>query len=168
MPLKPTMIRFDVSALAKARPGASLTLDVDTGPQNLTDVELGFLRGAIHVVRVQGGLLVQGTVESQLRLDCVRCLDPFVLPIALEIEEIFGLPGAGPRPDVTYTVGDDGWLNLAPLLRELAWVATPMKPLCDPDCKGLCPQCGVNLNEESCTCERTVIDPRLAALKDLL
>lgn len=168
MPLNPTMIRFDVSALTKARPGASLTLNVDTGPQHLIDLELGVLRGTIQVIRVQGGLLVQGTLESQLRLDCVRCLESFVLPIALEIEEIFGLPGAGPRPDVTYKVGDDGWLDLAPLLRELAWVATPMKPLCDPECKGLCPQCGVNLNEESCTCERTRIDPRLAALKDLL
>lgn len=164
------MIRFDVSALTKARLGTSLTLDVDAGPQSLADVELDFLRGTIRVVRVQGGLLVQGTVESQLCLECVRCLEPFVFPIALELEEVFRLPGAGPSPtlDASYVVGDDGWLDLAPLLRELAWVATPMKPLCHSDCKGLCPQCGANLNLESCTCERVRIDPRLAALRDLL
>jgi len=65
-------------------------------------------------------------------------------------------------------VSDDGWLDLTPLLREQAWVALPMKPLCRPDCKGLCPQCGANLNLESCTCESVKIDPRLALLKDLL
>lgn len=162
------MIRFDVSALTKAPLGTSLTLDVDTGPQSLIDLELGFLRGTIQVVRVQGGLLVQGTVESRLGLECVRCLEPFVLPIALELEEIFRLPGAGARPDSVYRVGDDGWLDLAPLLREQAWVAIPMKPLCRADCKGLCPQCGAALNLESCTCEVGRVDPRLALLKDLL
>jgi uncharacterized protein len=162
------MIRFDVSVLAKARPGASLTLNVDTGPQSLTDLEVDFLRGTIRVVRVRGGLFVQGIVKSQLCLECVRCLESFVLPITLELEEIFRLPGAGLSPDVSYAVGDDGWLDLAPLLREYAWVAIPMKPLCHPDCKGLCPQCGANLNLESCTCESARIDPRLALLKDLL
>jgi uncharacterized protein len=162
------MIRFDVSALTKARLGTSTTLDVDTGPQSLTDLELDFLRGTIQVVRVQGGLLVQGTVESQLGLECVRCLEPFVLPITLELEEIFRLPGAGLRPDALYAVGDDGWLDLGPLLREQAWVAIPMKSLCHADCRGLCPQCGANLNLESCTCETERVDPRLALLKDLL
>ncbi len=162
------MIRFDVSALTKARLGTSLTLNVDTGPQSLTDLNVRFLHGTVQVVRVQGGLLVRGTVESQLGLECVRCLEPFVLPITLELEETFRLPGAGPRPDVSYAVGNDGWLDLAPLLREQAWVAIPMKPLCSPDCKGLCPQCGTNLNLESCTCESMRLDQRLALLKDLL
>jgi uncharacterized protein len=162
------MIRFDVFALTKARLGASLVLNVDTGPQSLTDLELDFLRGTIQVIRVQGGLLVQGTVESRLGLECVRCLEPFVLPITLELEEIFRLPGAGLRPDGLYAVGDGGWLDLAPLLREQAWVAIPMKPLCRADCRGFCPQCGANLNLESCTCETGRVDPRLALLEDLL
>ena len=162
------MIRFDVSTLTKARLGTSLTLNVDTGPQDLTDLELDFVRGTIQVVRVQGGLLVRGTVESQLGLECVRCLDPFVLPVTLELEETFRLPEAGPRPDLVYAVSDNDWLDLAPLLREQAWVVLPMKPLCHADCKGLCPQCGANLNVESCTCENVQVDPRLAVLKNLL
>jgi len=165
---KPAMIRFNVSALIKARPGTTLTLDVDTGPQNLTDLQVGFLRGEIEAIRVQGGLLVRGVVESQLGLECVRCLEPFVLPIALELEEIFRLPGASLRPDISYAVSDDGWLDLTPLLREQAWVTVPIKPLCRSDCKGLCPQCGTNLNLESCTCEDVMVDSRLASLKNLL
>jgi len=162
------MISFDISALTKARLGTSLTLNVDTGPQSLTDLKVDFLHGTVQAIRIPGGLFVQGTVESQLRLECVRCLEPFALPITLELEEIFGLPGASPRQDVTYVVSDDGWLDLAPLLREQSWVAVPMNPLCRADCKGLCPQCGTNLNRESCTCESTKIDPRLAVLKDML
>jgi uncharacterized protein len=162
------MIRFDVSALIKARLGASLTLSVDTGPQSLTDLKVSFLRGVVQVIRVQGGVLVRGAVESQLGLECVRCLEPFVLPVILELEETFRLPGAGSRPDVSYAVGNDGRLDLAPLLREQAWVAIPMKPLCNPDCRGLCPQCGANLNLEPCTCKDVIVDPRLALLKDLL
>ncbi|NIV30868.1 MAG: DUF177 domain-containing protein, partial [Anaerolineae bacterium] len=53
-------------------------------------------------------------------------------------------------------------------LREQAWLAIPMKPLCRADCKGLCPQCGATLNLESCACETERIDPRLELLKDLL
>ncbi len=162
------MIRFDVSALTRALPGTSLALQVDTGPHNLTDLEVDFLRGTVHVIRVQGGLLVQGTVESQLGLECVLCLEPFVLPVTLELEETFGLPGATSRRDGSYVVSDAGLLDLAPLLREQAWVTIPMKPLCRPDCKGLCPQCGANLNFESCACDRTRADPRLALLKDLV
>jgi len=162
------MICFDVSALIQARLGTSLTLDVDTGPQSLTDLKVDFLCGTVQVIRVQGGLLVRGTVGSQLGLECVRCLESFVLPVTLELEETFRLPGADPRPDMFYAVSSDGWLDLAPLLREQAWVAIPIKPLCNPDCKGLCPQCGASLNLESCACESARIDSRLASLKDLL
>jgi len=166
--LKAVMIRFDVSVLTKARLGASLTLNVDTGPRCLTDLDVDFLRGDVQAVRVQGGLLVRGTVESQLMLECVRCLDSRVFDVALDVEETFRLSGTDPKPDGSPTVGDDGWLDLTPLLREQAWLAIPMKPLCRSDCEGLCPQCGANLNPKSCACDREPIDPRLAVLKDLM
>jgi len=162
------MICFDVSTLVKARPGASMSLNVDIGSYNLGDLEVDFLRGTIRVIRVQSGLLVQGTVETQSKLDCVRCLESFVFPVALELEETFRLPGVSPKPEMPYQVNGDGSIDLAPLIRELAWVAIPMKPLCRPDCRGLCPQCGANLNSESCECERLQVDPRWALLGDLL
>jgi len=178
------MVCFDVSALIKARPGAAFTLDVDVGPQSLTDgstarpgspkselaqaLEVDFLHGTIQVIRVQDGLLVQGALESQLKLECVRCLDPFILPITLQLEETFQLAGTNPKPETPYSVSDSGWLDLTPLLREQGWLSIPMKSLCNPDCKGLCPQCGVNLNLESCACENVKVDSRLAVLEDLL
>lgn len=162
------MVRFDVSSLIKTQPGTTLTWEISTGPRKLEDLEVGYLRGVVRVTRVQAGLLVQGTLESQLSLECVRCLEPFDLQVALELEETFRLPGTGFQPEMPYAVEESGWLDLAPLLREQGWLAIPMKPLCKPSCKGMCPHCGVNLNIESCTCQDSDIDPRLALLKELL
>lgn len=166
--LQPIMLTFDVSTLRKAPLGKSLTLDIDTGPQVLEDIEVEFLRGTVEVVRVEEGLFVEGTVESRLRLTCVRCLDPFAFPVTLQLAEMFRMPGSDPRPDAIYAVSEDGELDLAPLIREHVWLAIPMKPLCDPECKGLCPHCGANLNWETCECEEVRVDPRLAPLKKLL
>ena len=162
------MLTFDVSILLKAPLGNPLTLNIDEGPQVLEDLEVEFLRGSVQAIRVEKGLFVDGTVKSQLRLECVRCLDPFILPVTLELAETFRMPGTDPTPGAIYAVGEDGELDLEPLIRELAWLAMPMKPLCDPACKGLCPHCGVNLNNESCQCEEIRIDPRLAPLKEFL
>ncbi|NLE99761.1 MAG: DUF177 domain-containing protein [Anaerolineales bacterium] len=162
------MIRFDVSTLMQARVGSSLDFAIDMGPCNLTDLEVTFLRGFVRVTRVQAGLLVQGAVDAEMRLECVRCLEPCDIPATLELEETFRLPGTKPRPDLPYSVTDDGWIDLVPLIREQGWVAVPIKPICDPQCKGLCPQCGTNLNVETCACRSGEIDPRWASLQDLL
>ena len=57
-------------------------------------------------------------------------------------------------------------IDLEPLFREQFVLAVPYAPLCREDCKGLCPQCGIDRNTGTCTCEKP-IDPRLAALKGL-
>ena len=58
-------------------------------------------------------------------------------------------------------------IDLGHLIVEQLQLAVPMKPLCDEACKGLCPQCGMNLNTGSCDCSQTWEDPRLAALRNL-
>jgi uncharacterized protein len=162
------MLTLNVSTLLKAPLGKSLTLDIDTGPKVLDELEVDYLRGSVQVLRVEKGLFVEGTVESQLRLECVRCLEPFAFPVTLELAELFRMPGAETTPDTVYALSEDGEIDLAPLVREHAWLAIPMKHLCDPECKGLCFHCGVNLNTESCQCEDIHVDPRLAPLKELL
>ncbi|MGD2144540.1 MAG: DUF177 domain-containing protein [Anaerolineae bacterium] len=162
------MLTFDVSALLKAPLGKSLTLDIDTGPRLLEDLGVDFLRGSVEVIRIEKGLFVEGTVESQLKLECVRCLQSFAFPVSLDLAEMFRMPGASPEPRAVYGVTEGGELDLAPLVRELAWLGIPMKHLCDPECEGLCPHCGVNLNRESCRCKEIHVDPRLAPLRELL
>jgi uncharacterized protein len=69
--------------------------------------------------------------------------------------------------DVDTSYYRDDQIDLNELLREQFYLALPMKPLCAEGCKGLCPQCGTNLNAGSCTCTVVWEDPRLAALKGL-
>jgi uncharacterized protein len=59
----------------------------------------------------------------------------------------------------------DDVVDLGELMREQFFLALPMKPLCQEDCRGLCPVCGINRNRETCTCETTWVDPRMEALK---
>ena len=70
--------------------------------------------------------------------------------------------------DVSTTFYREEEIDLAELLREQFYLALPMKPLCAESCKGLCPQCGVNLNVETCACKPQWEDPRLAGLKALI
>jgi uncharacterized protein len=70
--------------------------------------------------------------------------------------------------DVDISYYRDDRIDLNELLREQFYLALPMKPLCRDDCKGLCPQCGTNLNTGACSCATQWEDPRLAPLKGLL
>jgi len=111
--------------------------------------------------------LVEAQVETEIEVECVRCLDSAFQPAKLEVEEVIGFVGCS-RSGVTYRLTDEGWFDLDPLLREQAWVALPMKPLCRPDCRGICLECGANLNLEPCHCQEVHVDSHLVALGELI
>jgi uncharacterized protein len=116
-----------------------------------------------------------GNVKTTLELPCSRCLEPFTLPV----EQAFDLryqphaqnTGEGEKEieedDLTTAFYEDDEIDLGQLMREQFYLALPMKPLCEDDCKGLCPDCGTNLNRGTCDCKREWDDPRLAALRQL-
>jgi uncharacterized protein len=110
---------------------------------------------------------LSGQLESRITLQCVRCLEDAVVPLELAIDELFYYP-PGQAPAESYVVGENGFIDLSPLARELAFLDVPMRPLCRPDCQGLCMNCGQNLNEGDCGCEEEEIDPRLEALRKFL
>jgi uncharacterized protein len=128
------------------------------------DVTVEFLRGAIRFSRTSRGILVQGALHTAIILECSRCLTE--APVALEItlEELYLTQS---NSYAEFTIGEDGILDLAPLLRQEIILEIPIIPLCKPDCLGLCPECGQNLNEGTCNCHREALDPRLAALRAL-
>ena len=117
-----------------------------------------------------------GTVRSELELSCSRCLEPFRLPVDTAFDQRF-LPATEMADgeerevqdeDVEISYYRDDQIDLNELLREQFYLTLPMKPLCQEDCKGLCPQCGTNLNTGSCECAAGWEDPRLAPLKGLV
>lgn len=112
-------------------------------------------------------------IEAQVERECSRCLKHYTIStrkeerIALREEGKVGLEdGEFPYPDGAEEV------DLRPYLRSLVISSLPPKPLCDPGCRGICPGCGVHLNEEghrsACPALQREIDPRLAPLSKLL
>ena len=118
---------------------------------------------------------IEGTVNTELELPCSRCLEPFRMPIDARFDLRYH-PAAEMALEQEREVADedletsyyrDDQIDLNELLREQFYLALPMKPLCRDDCRGLCPQCGTNLNTGACDCAAAWEDPRLAALKKL-
>ncbi|MCC6164449.1 MAG: DUF177 domain-containing protein [Acidobacteria bacterium] len=89
-----------------------------------------------------------------------------VTRISLDDEDEGGYEMQADDPSIVSI--DEPRIDLAPVAREQCYLAMPMKPLCRPDCQGLCPQCGINRNVGMCTCETQWKDPRLAGLESLL
>lgn len=119
---------------------------------------------------------VVGRVQTTLRLECGRCLEPFTVPVDSAFDlRYLPQPAGGTHEeheiredDLTTSYYSDQTLDLGELMREQFELALPMKPLCAEDCKGLCPECGTNLNKATCGCAPRWEDARLAALKGLL
>jgi uncharacterized protein len=159
------VLKLNVGFLLSENVGYQRVIDLDIPRiQVADDLELDYLQGELRLSRNSRGILIQGLFETSVVSDCSRCLAPTLVPVSFKLEELFSYP---PDPDADYSVDDTGILDLAPLLREEAILATPMGALCRPDCAGLCPQCGQNWNEGSCDCVQDDIDPRLAILRDL-
>jgi uncharacterized protein len=132
------------------------------------------LRMTVHKDRDRFRLV--GTVRGVLELSCSRCVDPYELPVnaAFDVRYLPDTENTGDQErevdddDLTAAFYHDDRIDLAQLIEEQMYLALPMKPLCRPDCRGLCPQCGANLNAEACDCEPHWEDPRLSALKAII
>ena len=116
---------------------------------------------------------VVGTVRTELELACSRCLEPFRMPVDQRFDLRYHPQAeASSEPEVEVGAEDletsfyrDEQIDLNEMMREQFYLTLPMKPLCRDDCKGLCAQCGTNLNTATCDCAPEWEDPRLAALK---
>ena len=119
---------------------------------------------------------LSGRARTRLHVECSRCVEPFEVPIdaAFELRYVPQAENAGEgevevgEEDLVTAFSRDGMVDLIDLLREQFVLALPMKPLCSDDCRGLCPECGTNLNKTQCDCAPKWEDPRLAPLKSLL
>lgn len=119
---------------------------------------------------------VTGRVTAPLTLACGRCVEPYALHVDAPFELEYVPEGeAEEKPErevepeeFSLAYYRDGAIDLRALMQEQFYLAMPMKPLCRPDCQGLCPVCGTNLNQGRCECKTSWEDPRLAVLKSLL
>jgi uncharacterized protein len=173
----PHAFQFNVAQLLKQPSGARRVYDIDTSA--VPPFDEGFevvapFRGEVRFMRIGTGILVTGNLETIVEVACTRCLTSFDIPVRFEIEEEFKptldiqsgakLP-PDPDQDPATLIDERHILDLAEVVRQDLVLSLPPSPVCRPDCKGLCPQCGQDLNEGSCDCHTDAVDPRWAVLK---
>jgi uncharacterized protein len=137
---------------------------------------------------------LKGRLTATLQLSCGRCLAPFPQPVDTTVDLTY-LPERAPvvpakdapkapaksgkappvedevelqDEDLDTAFYRDHVIDLGEMLREQFYLALPMRPLCRPDCQGLCPNCGIDRNVETCQCQTDWVDPRLSGLKALV
>jgi uncharacterized protein len=130
-----------------------------------TDVELD-----LRLEAVMEGVLVSGTARAPLSGECARCLDPLTSSIEVEFQELYVYSdtrsGESAEDDERRLEGD--LIDLEPVVRDAMVLALPLSPLCQDDCPGLCPDCGVRLADAEPDHHHDDADPRWAALQGML
>jgi uncharacterized protein len=161
------VLRLNVGFLLKEGIGFSREFTFDEPSVALSDdLTVHNLQGSVTFTRTPQGLYSQGQLRATVDYECSRCLTDFDQPVSVRLAELYHYPPESAPPGEP-SIGDDVHLDLTPVVREDFVVSIPIRALCRPDCKGLCPQCGANWNEGPCDCRDDEIDPRLAVLADL-
>lgn len=148
-------------------PGAAVEFDY---PLELSDFPWGehcplrepvAVRGTVR--NMAGALLLHAQLDATLYLICDRCTRPFSTDKHLEYETLLSDRLEDEENDDIVLLDGDGQLELDELLTDVFVLGLDTKNLCKEDCRGLCPGCGADLNEEPCRCKKET-DPRLAGL----
>ncbi len=166
--MKQSRLRFNFGFLLEAGVGTMREIELDY-PEVRLDEEIALvpLKGSFLATRTTEGIYVQGTLHSTTTLPCTRCLEDAIIPISISLDELFYYPPSL-APDGEAVIGEDGFIDLSPVVREMSMLDIPIKVLCRPDCQGLCQVCGQDLNQGDCGCPEDDIDPRFSILQKLL
>ena len=133
------------------------------------------LTGSVDFLRTDEGILVSATLRCTVAARCSRCLSDISFPLTLTFQEEY-LPTVDastgellplPADPDAFLIDKHQVLDLTEAVRQYWLTAEPMQPLCKPDCLGLCPHCGYNLNQGPCGCSEQETDARWAALAEL-
>jgi uncharacterized protein len=163
------MIKVNLSSVTHAKTGSQYVTDLDVSHLVIQNLDLAFIKGQLSFTRVNDGILIQGSLATEVKTECTRCLNSYFAPVTIEFEDIISLPGAALTQERPVRVTETGWADLTPLVREYTWLGLPSIAVCSPDCKGICLECGGNRNLDECTCKEVEkIDPRWEALKALM
>jgi uncharacterized protein len=161
-------MRFDVTALLRAPVGSVQTYRLEGESGSSTADGLGEqVTGSVSLLRTSEGILA--TAHLQVKVDdrCSRCLKPVSVPLEVDFQEEY-LPtvDADTGSRLAVAEGGDGFfiddrqvLDLSEAVRQYRLAVQPMQALCRADCKGLCANCGEDLNRGPCSCDAAATEP---------
>ncbi len=157
------MLKYHIDKIPDLRVSEPMVLDlflseeIDAAPGVFlvpeTEAEFREMKGRISgsLGREGTDVMVDVTVDYETPLSCVRCLETYTRKGEVGERTLF-FHEKGSATEELERYGKDGWVDLAPWVRELVLTDLPFYPLCDEDCRGLCPECGENRNTGLCTC----------------
>ena len=164
-------LRLDVSYLVNQSPGTHKVFDFNFPQLELSpEFTLVDVHGSITISVTEDGVVAEGKLGTLSQLSCSRCLDDYWQPLEINFAEIFLSKSSGDRVESQgeQPLEEDGSIDLSSILRDYALLDIPIRQICKKDCRGLCPICGINLNQEDCGHKIESIDPRLESLKGLV
>lgn len=172
MKLRIEDITAEAKELALDEPVAEINRLLERGPireYHLTEavaVALSYYRSGMDVV-------FSGALKAPAEATCARCAEQFLTSCTRSFRFVLAPKAAGEpdgdlrAEDLEFSFYEGEEIDLSPLIREQVLLALPTRPLCKEDCRGLCPQCGANLNREACGCSVATPDPRFGVLRTL-
>lgn len=170
-------LQYNVSQLLKSDVGTTRSYDLESDEHmDLDDGGATAIRGRLKVTLTNFGILASVEATADLELTCARCLETFDLPADIKFQEEYqplidvatGLPSTTPRIDTAFSISQNHTIDLREAIRQHLLLSIELVPVCKSECKGLCPECGVNLNEEACKCPPQEDSSPFAVLQGLL
>lgn len=158
--------RLNVGFIVAESNGYSREFPIDYPEVRFQDLDLRQVAGRIIFTRTAQGLLAQVHLTAQTTTECTRCLEPLVLTLTPSFTELYSF-SRNSTTEPGLLLPETGQVDLGPLVREYMFLDIPIKPLCKPGCKGLCPVCGENQNFITCNHDDDNVDPRFSVLKAL-
>ena len=143
-------LRLNVGFLVHEEVGFSYEFPFEFDKLKVSDdLELRNFSGLLNAARTPQGLLFTGNFSGKTMLECARCLKSFEQQLSWNMTELYAFNEKSVS-DSGLIVPEDAQIDLRPLIREYALLEVPIRPICKPDCKGLCPVCGQDLNVRDC------------------
>lgn len=154
-------------------PDEGLSLDLEEKFEVENQTLVSPVKAHLELSKTGPEVSISGRIETELKLQCSRCLKMFSRPMDVPIQVVYH-----PIEEITaerHALRDDEMetgfytgsvIDLQDVLKEQVVLNISMKPLCDEACRGICPHCGNDLNSQECSCEKKAADPRFEVLKN--
>jgi uncharacterized protein len=160
-------MHINVAQLLKEPIGSSRSYRID---ESLDTDDINSVKGEVTLIRTNRGLMAKGEITASVTGSCSRCLKAIDYEVNYDFEEEC-LPNASASealslPDQTdnITIDESQILDLSEVIRQYTLLTVPAKPLCRPDCAGICPSCGHDPNQGPCQCPSHAYDQRWSKL----
>ena len=173
MKLRIDDITAEAKELSFAEPEGEINRVLEKGP--LTEFQVKEPVGVtVSYYRAGTELFFEGDLQASTTAICARCAEEFAAPSGRDFRFVLSPKAIGfdedknlRDEDLEFSLYEGDHIDLSPLVREQFLLSLPTRPLCQEDCRGLCPKCGINLNHSQCECSEEIGHPGLAALRNL-